>query len=187
MDVNVALVGAMGSGKSTVGQLLAARLGWTLVDTDALVETAAGRPIRDIFATDGEAVFRRLEEAAVARAARMQRVVIATGGGVPLSPRNRAVLRAHAWVVWLRAPAADLLRRIRDSGGLDQRPLLQDPDPLRRLQAILNSREEAYRASAHWVLDTQGLDLPTVAERILAAYRTRRNGPAGRPAGEDAP
>jgi len=102
---HLVLVGLMGAGKTTVGQMCAARLGRAFVDTDDLVETLAHASVSEIFASDGEARFRELEQQAVAEAcASPEPLVIACGGGAVLAPANRRLLRAAGTVVWLRAP-----------------------------------------------------------------------------------
>ena len=101
----IILIGYRGSGKTTVGQLLAARLGWAFADTDAAIEAAAGRSIADIFATEQEAGFRDREAAIVQQLCQRPRLVLATGGGVVLRPANRTVLRSAGFVVWLQVSA----------------------------------------------------------------------------------
>ncbi len=121
--MNVTLMGFMGSGKTTVGRILATRLGWDFVDTDRLVESKAGIPIPEIFAERGEAGFRELEAAAIQEVSRGDRQVIATGGGAILDPANRLALRMAGVVVHLKASPEMLWRRVSGS----ERPLAQDP------------------------------------------------------------
>jgi len=96
---SIALVGLSGVGKSSVGRRLAARLGWPLLDTDALIAEAAGRTVAQIFADAGEPRFRDLEAAALQRAFSISPCVVSTGGGIVLRPENRALLRLYAFVV----------------------------------------------------------------------------------------
>jgi shikimate kinase len=105
---NLVLTGFMGTGKSTVARIVAARTGLTLVDTDQAIEAAAGKPIPALFAEMGEAGFRRLEAEVIARVAAGERQVIATGGGVVVRPENLAELRKKGLIVALTAPS-DLL------------------------------------------------------------------------------
>src|SRR4051812_17648318 len=98
------LIGYRGTGKSTVGPLLAAALGWEFADADDLIEAAAGRSVADIFAAEGEAGFRDREAAALAELCRGERRVVATGGGAVLRPANRELLAASGFVAWLTAP-----------------------------------------------------------------------------------
>lgn len=168
--MNVVLVGMMGSGKSSAGRILATRLGWPFVDTDAEIEAEAGLTIPALFARDGEAGFRARERAVVARVSGGDLQVVATGGGAVLAPENRAALREGGLVFWLKAPPAELYRRALEQG-IDGRPLLAGEDPLGRLAALSASREEAYRAAAHHVVETDEIGPEAVADRILALLK----------------
>lgn len=132
----------MGTGKTAVGRELAARLGYDFVDTDARIEAAAGRTVAAIFAEEGEVVFRRLEAAQARELAGRRGLVIATGGGMLLDEANAAVLAATGPVFCLSADAQTILARVRAQGG--QRPLLDDPDPARRIAELLAARAPAY-------------------------------------------
>ncbi len=161
---NVVLVGMPGSGKSAVGERVAAWLGWPLLDTDEMVVRRAGRSIAEIFARDGEAEFRRIERAAVQEAARARRAVIATGGGVVLDPTNMAALRRHGLIVALTAEPDVLLARLGADGG--GRPLLA-PDPRTRVQTLLAERAPKY-AAADLILDA-ARPPEQLAQEILTA------------------
>ena len=138
----VVLVGFMGSGKSTVGRLLARRLGWVLVDLDEAVEAATGIKVAELFRTRGEAAFRQLEaEAGVAAAARA-RVVIAPGGGWSLVPGRLDGLPEGSLTVWLRVRPETAARRA--TGTRRVRPLLSGPEPVARARELLREREPAY-------------------------------------------
>jgi shikimate kinase len=164
--MNLVLIGLMASGKTTVGRLLAKALGRPFVDADLEVEARTGRSIPDIFATDGEAVFRDLEAEAIADLCRRDGLVIATGGGAVLRPANREALRRSGLVFWLDLPPAELYRRA-GRQGLAGRPLLRDDDPLGRLEALARSRAEAYATTAHHRVDAAGLSPQAVADQIL--------------------
>lgn len=161
----VALMGLSGSGKSTIGRLLAAHLGWELVDTDAWIVAATGRAVHEIFAQDGEPVFRAWERRAVAAACATPRRVIALGGGAPQDPENLARLRASCALVWLRAAPETLVERLR-AAETEVRPLLAG-DALERLRALLLQREAIYR-QADLAIDTDALAPEEVVERIVA-------------------
>ena len=161
---HVVLVGLSGSGKSTVGPLLAARLGRRFVDTDDLIEAEAGATIPQIFAERGEAAFRAIEETAGARAVGGAPAVIATGGGAPVGQRNRELLWERNLVVWLDADVATLARRV-ERGGPD-RPLLRAPaGPDVRLRELLAARGHIY-AQAHLHVRTDTLSPDAVVEQI---------------------
>ena len=161
--MKLVLIGARGAGKTTVGALLAERLGLQLIDTDALVEAAAGRSIPAIFAAEGEAGFRRYERMVCADLAEGTGV-IATGGGVVLDPANVASLRRHARVVWLEAPPEELAARCAGS----DRPALTDLLPGDEARAVLRAREPFYRAAADVCVWTGCRDPGAVAGEVLA-------------------
>lgn len=139
---NVALVGFMGVGKSTVGYLLAELLGFQLVDTDKVIEQRTGRRISDLFATAGEPAFRALESALVQELESAQATVISTGGGLIVNPENLASLRRHALVVCLWASPRVIFERVHHQL---HRPLLQGPDPLGTITALLTARTPCYK------------------------------------------
>ena len=153
----VYLVGMMGSGKTTVGALLAKRLGWPFFDLDAEVERTAGKSVGAIFAADGEGAFRAIEARGALRLAALEEpAVVALGGGAVLDPGTCAALRASGDVFWLRAPPETLDARL---GEAKDRPLLSGLDGgarLARLAATLRARESLYQAVAHEVVDTAG-------------------------------
>jgi shikimate kinase len=164
---HVVLVGLMGAGKSTVGARCAERMGRAFVDTDAVVESIAGAPVADLFAHDGEAAFRELERSAVADAcAAPVPIVIAAGGGAVLDAENRKHLRDAGFVVWLRAPAAQLAARVGDGRG---RPLLS-ADPAGTLERLATVRLAAYEAAAHATIDTDGMTVAAVVDDVLARF-----------------
>lgn len=163
---HVALIGMMGSGKSTVGRRVAVLTGREFIDLDDAIVARAGTSIPDIFATDGEAAFRRAEwEALVAVLARTDPVVVATGGGVVMTATCRELLDRGADVVWLRTSPTCLARRVGDGRG---RPLLSGEDPATVLRRLADDREPFYAATADVVVDTDGLTVDAVAELVVS-------------------
>ena len=175
--VNIYLVGMMGAGKSAAGRPLAEALGYRFLDADTALEQVAGRSIPEIFATDGEAGFRALETAVLGQITGWHSLVVATGGGVVTCPENWGHLR-QGLVVWLDAPAKLLLGRL--SSDPTPRPLLQDPDPAGRLQALLEQRRPLY-GQADLQVPQSGEPPERVAARVLEAIpsvlRTREAPP----------
>jgi shikimate kinase len=164
-DRHIVLVGMMGSGKTTVGRVLASRLGRSLLDTDALIEAREGRTVRDIFVDDGEPAFRTIEAAVLNESlSSPSPVVIAAAGGVVLCQENRDALQASgARVIWLRADPAVLAERVR---GGPHRPLLDD-DPEGTLARMYEQREALYREVADVIVTVDGRSVSDVVEAVL--------------------
>lgn len=160
------LVGMMGSGKSSVGRRVAEALDRPLLDTDDLVEERTGRTVREIFETDGEPTFRRVEAEMVAAAAAWpEPAVIAAAGGAVGDLTSRALLRRCGTVVWLAATVDTLAARVRAGG---HRPLLGgDPEPV--LRELLDERRGLYEAMSDAVVVVDDLTTEQVAECVLAA------------------
>lgn len=169
--MKLVLIGARGAGKTTVGALLAERLGLPLVDTDTLVAAAAGRSVPAIFGEEGEAGFRRYERA-VCEGLADATGVIATGGGIVLDPTNVAFLRRRARLVWLEAPPEELVSRCAGS----DRPALTALSPEAEMRAVLQAREPRYRAAADVCVWTGCRDPGAVAAEVLA-WLARRPAP----------
>lgn len=163
----------MGTGKTEVGRRLARALDRTFVDTDRLVEAKAGRSVSSIFAGDGEAAFRALEREAVAEACALPDAVIATGGGALGDPESRRRLFAAGPVVCLTATPEEILRRV---GRGETRPLLAaydtDAERLARIRELLAARATMYGSATH-TIDTTGLDVAQVVERVRTAVEAR--------------
>ncbi len=158
------LIGMMGSGKTTVGSIVAGRLGLEFVDLDAEIE-AGGVTISQIFERSGEDAFRDLEEAAIAKVAGRD-AVVASGGGAVLRPENVAQMRQAGVVVWLDAGPDTLAARL---GAGEGRPLLGG-DPEIRLRRLAVARAAAYRAAAHARVPTDGVDPDQVAARVIELW-----------------
>jgi shikimate kinase len=166
MAERLVLVGMMGAGKTTVGRLCADRLGWEYFDSDAQVVEETGRSVPELFAEEGEEVFRAHESRVLLEAlSEDEPVVVSAAGGVVLSEANRELLRDSATVVWLRADVGTLTRRVGEGEG---RPLL-DADPATSLAALDEVRRPLYATIAHAVVDVDELTPAEVADRVLAA------------------
>jgi shikimate kinase len=159
----------MGSGKSTVARRLAARLDRPLLDMDAELERRLGRPIAQVFAEEGETVFRRAEAALCRELATPGGLVVASGGGAVVDPTNRAALTAGGILIALTATPAALFARLQAAGEVQTRPLLHGPDPEGALATLLTARAPAYTAVPYH-LDTTGLTPDEVATAALVIY-----------------
>lgn len=159
------VVGPPGAGKSTIGRLLADRLGVAFRDVDEDIAERAGKPITDIFATDGEPVFRELEERAVATALAEHPGVLALGGGAVLSDRTRAALAGHH-VVFLNVGMPEGIRR---TGLSSARPLLAGVNPRATFKALLEARLPLYREVAAVEVATDDLPPEEIVAKVVAA------------------
>lgn len=164
MNRNIVLTGLMGAGKSTVGQLLAQRLKFAYIDLDREIEQAAHKSVAEIFATDGEAVFRDLETQALRALGGIEQAVIASGGGAPLRPENRVLMREIGYIVWLDVDPQIAYARIKTS----DRPLLKRDNPLACLQNLAAERQAAY-SDCDWRIDANA-DPAQVIEAILKQH-----------------
>jgi shikimate kinase len=164
---NLYLIGMMGVGKSTVGQHLAAQLGYRFLDTDRLIEQTTGQSISDFFAEQGEAAFRDIETQVLAQLAAYTRLVVATGGGIVLKQQNWSYLQYGA-VVWLDAPIDLLVERLT---GDRTRPLLQAADLRLKLETLLSQRQAHYAQADVRVEQQTGERPDAIATRTLEALR----------------
>lgn len=164
---SVALIGYRGSGKTTVGRALAARLGKTWVDTDERIEKLASRSIAEIFATGGEDAFRGYEREVIQAAVEGEPAVISVGGGAVMDEANVDVLRTVAQLIWLTAPASELMRRIHaDARTASTRPPLTGLAREEEDEYLLVAREPYYRRAADLSIGTEGRSAEEVAAEI---------------------
>ena len=162
----IVLNGMMGSGKSTVGALLARVLGWEFVDTDAEIETRTGKAISDIFSEAGEPAFRKLELEEARRLSTCENCVVATGGGMFTQPEALRLLATNSLVVHLSAAPETLAQRL---SAKEDRPLLEDGDKLGRLREIYEKRRAVYK-SLPVQIDTENRSPRQVAQAVLRAF-----------------
>jgi shikimate kinase len=165
--VNLALVGFMGTGKTSAGRLVAEQLHFEFLDTDEFIQERSGRTIADIFAGNGEPAFRALERQVVAELAGRTRTVISTGGGLPANPENLASLKRHSLVICLWASPEKIWERVRYQS---HRPLLHDPDPQAKIRALLELRAPFYR-QADVLINTDLRSAREVAQQIVLQFK----------------
>ncbi|WP_205877694.1 shikimate kinase [Mycobacterium camsae] len=169
MAPRAVLVGLPGSGKSTIGRRLSKALGVSLLDTDAAIEQQTGRTIAEIFATDGEAEFRRIEEEVIRAALEEHDGVLSLGGGAVTSPGVCAALAGHT-VVYLEISAAEGVRR---TGGNTVRPLLAGPDRAEKFRELMSKRIPLYRRVATIRVDTNRRNPGAVVRYIVSRLQTQ--------------
>jgi XRE family aerobic/anaerobic benzoate catabolism transcriptional regulator len=163
----IALIGLRGAGKSTLGKLLAKKIGWSFVELNKEIEQQNGLSVAEIIALYGQEGFRRMEQAALGQLlARRELMVLATGGGIVSEPLTFDLILSSFYTIWLKAEPEEHMARVRKQG--DLRPMADDRSAMAELRAILLSREPLYaRASA--VVDTAGLSVDDAAARLIEA------------------
>jgi XRE family aerobic/anaerobic benzoate catabolism transcriptional regulator len=165
----IALIGLRGAGKSTLGKILAKRIGWNFVELNKEIEAQNGLSVAEIIALYGQEGFRRMEQAALNQLlARKELMVLATGGGIVSEPLTFDLILSSFYTIWLKAEPEEHMGRVRKQG--DLRPMADDRSAMAELRNILVSREPLYaRASA--VVDTAGLSVDAAAARLLDTVR----------------
>jgi XRE family transcriptional regulator, aerobic/anaerobic benzoate catabolism transcriptional regulator len=162
----IALLGVRGAGKSTIGEALAKKLDVPFLELDQKIEEAAGLPLGEVFATHGEAYYRRLEREVLTQLlADRAMFVLATGGSIVNDPTNYALLRSRCRTIWLRAKPEDHWNRVVAQG--DQRPMRENPHAFAELRALLAAREKLY-ARADQTIDTSGRRIPGIVAELAA-------------------
>jgi len=165
------LIGFRATGKTTVGRLLAARLGWEFTDIDDYIESVFGGSIADIFTSEGEPGFRSRESLALQAHCSRQRCVIATGGGAILKHENRSLLRSAGFVAWLTAGPETIWTRLQGDPSTEaRRPNLTAAGGLEEVRELLTIREPLYRETADFVANANVPSPDTVAADILNAW-----------------
>jgi shikimate kinase len=166
-DVNLYLVGFMGTGKTTVGRAAAHRLGFTCLDSDHEIERRTGRTIAEIFAGEGEPAFRAMEREFIEHGHPAERMVVACGGGLIIQPGTSERLKSRGVVICLHASIETILAR---TGRQDHRPLIAGGDPEQKLRALFAEREPIYRAAGTLVL-TDGRPLKEIAAHVIRVWQ----------------
>jgi len=164
---NIALIGFMGTGKTTVGRIVADQLKFELLDTDVLIEQRNGKKITEIFAQNGEPAFRALEAQLIQELTTRTKTVISTGGGLPTNLANLQSLKTHSLVVCLWATPEGIYERVREQS---HRPLLNDPDPLGKIRTLLATREKFYK-QADVLLNSDLRSAREVAQQVIVQFR----------------
>ncbi|MEX2172224.1 MAG: shikimate kinase [Pirellulales bacterium] len=172
MPANVFLIGYRGTGKTTVAQRLALKLGWEWVDADVEVELCAGKSVAEIFAQEAEPAFRDLEESVVAKLCQRAAQVVALGGGAILRPSTRERIGQAGFVVWLTATPATIAERLAaDATTATRRPNLTPLSGLAEIEQVLRERSPIYQACADLTIDTETRSPQDVADEIAAHLR----------------
>ncbi len=166
-EVNLYLVGFMGTGKTTIGRILAHRLGFTLLDSDHEIERLKGKSIPQIFADEGEGAFRVMEREFVFGGHPARRTVVACGGGLVVQPGMAEALRERGVVICLHASLETIMRRTQ---GNRNRPLLDVADPMERIRTLYAAREPIYSTAGTLIL-TDGRPMLDIVQHVLRAYR----------------
>lgn len=179
---NIFLVGLMGAGKTTIGRILARKLGKRFIDSDHEIEARTGATIPWIFEIEGEASFRRREAEVIRDLTAQDGIVLATGGGAVLNPESRNYLKQRGHVIYLRANVASIMLRTSHD---KNRPLLQTADPRRKLEELTAQREPLYREIADLVIDTGRPNVQSMVQTILAQLSALDNSGAGSARGPD--
>lgn len=174
----LSLIGYRGTGKSTVGRLLAERIGWSCVDADERIEQAAGKSIQAIFAEGGEPAFRDWESRVVAELCQQDKTVLAWGGGAILRAENREWICAAGPVVWLRADVATIDQRVNfDPSTQSRRPNLTTAGGRQEIENILAQRTPLYQQCADFQVDTEGMT-PLEVSASIYEWWTKNDEPA---------
>jgi len=166
-NANLYLVGFMGSGKTTVGRAVAQKLGYTLLDSDHEIERQAGKPITEIFASQGEPAFRAMERAFIEGGHPASGCIIACGGGLVIQPGMLELVRSKGVLICLHASLETIIRR---TTGMGHRPLLNTQNPEERVRTLYAQREPIYRQCGTMVL-TDSRPFSDIVAHVIRSYR----------------
>ena len=169
---NIFLIGPMGSGKTSVGAIIAKILAKEFHDTDQEIEAGTGVDISYVFDVEGEMGFRKREEKLVTAITQKKNIVLATGGGAIESKKNRRCLASNGFVVYLETSLEDQVLRAKPSG---KRPLLQNVDPKKKLQELMHKRKSLYESIADTIVKTEGHNSHSLAKQVIENFDAHRN------------
>lgn len=166
---NLFLIGYRCTGKTSAGKTLAAKLGWTFVDSDRVIAAEIGCSIAEFIAANGWAAFREKERKVIARLSEIERQVVAVGGGAVTVNENVRRMRSNGKVIWLQASPDTIRRRMQaDAGTAANRPSLTGQGSLKEIREVLTEREPLYGGAAHYLIDTDDLNTDEVVKKIVA-------------------
>ena len=169
---NIFLIGPMGSGKTSVGVIIAKALAKEFLDTDHEIEASTGVDISYVFDVEGERGFRKREEKLVASITQKKNIVLATGGGAIESENNRRCLANNGFVVYLETSIEDQVLRAKPNS---KRPLLQNVQPKQKLQELMQKRKGLYESIADTIVDTEGHNPRSLAKQVIENFDAHRN------------
>ena len=169
---NIFLVGLMGSGKTTIGKIIAKKLNYKFIDSDALIEEKTGVKVPLIFEYEGEAGFRKRETKILSEIIKMNSIVLATGGGIILSKTNRQLLTKSSVVIYLNATIKELVKRLAND---KDRPLIQNVDKETKLRELIERRGSLYESIADYIIQTKEKRASEIANEIILNLRTNEN------------
>jgi len=174
--MNIVLIGFRGTGKSTVGKLLANRLERDFIDSDKYIEDSTGKTIKHIFEGDGEEGFRKIEADVIAKLSRMDNKIIAVGGGAILRKDNVKNLKNKGFLVLLEATPEIIHNRItQDEKTTQQRPSLTDKTPLDEIKHLLRQRESPYKSAADYTINTSYVACEDIVNEIMVTIKKQLN------------
>ena len=174
--MNIVLIGFRGTGKSTVGSLLAKHLKRDFIDSDKHIESSTGKTIKSIFEDDGEEGFRKIEADTIAEFSKEDNKVISAGGGVVLREENVKNLKDNGFLILLEATPEIIYSRIaQDKKTTQQRPSLTDKKPLDEIKHLIEQREDAYKSAADFTINTSHISCEDIVNEIITEVNKPMN------------
>ena len=168
---NISLIGFMGSGKTTIGELLAEKTGYLFIDLDRLIELSEDKTINDIFACSREEHFREIESKIIKKVYSNNRCVFACGGGVILGGENMRIIRRNSNIVYLEISPREALDRLKGTG---DRPLLQTSDKLKKVNELLEIRSSMYKKYSDIIIQNEGIPADSAVNEILNKFQNNK-------------